>query len=178
VNKYLNIFSHSLKGEHLMNIKEIKELVKMLDGTDITEFSLENEGNKVVIKKGIIGQMPIIPQMGSSIQYPAVMQLPPSSPISPQATSLVEEKNEGLGPNQVLIVAPMVGTFYSSPSPDAPSYVQVDQMVEVGQVVCIIEAMKLMNEIESEWKGRIVEILVENAHPVEYGQPLLVLEKV
>ncbi len=154
-----------------MNIKEIKELVKMLDGTDITEFSMENEGSKVVIKKGLSGQVPMISQMGPAIQYPV------SSPTTPQVTSSVEDKNEGLGPNQVLIVAPMVGTFYRSPSPDAEAYVQLDQSVEAGQVVCIIEAMKLMNEIESEWKGKIVEILVENAHPVEYGQPLMVLEK-
>ena len=158
-----------------MNIKEIKELVKMLDGTDITEFSLENEGNKVVIKKGINGQFP---SMGSTVPYSMLTQLTASSPTTPLVTSSVEEKNEGLGPNQVLIVAPMVGTFYRSPSPEADPYVQVNQMVEIGQVVCIIEAMKLMNEIESEYKGRIVEVLVENAHPVEYGQPLMVLEKV
>lgn len=161
-----------------MNIKEIKELVKMLDGTDITEFSMENEGIKVVIKKGNSGQMPGVPQMGSTYPYPIINQLPGSSPTVPQVSSSVEDKTEGLGPNQVLIVAPMVGTFYRSPSPDAEPYVQGNQMVEVGQVVCIIEAMKLMNEIESEWKGRIVEILVEDAHPVEYGQPLMVLEKV
>jgi len=160
-----------------MNIKEIKELVKMLDGTDITEFSMENEGNKVVIKKGISGQLPMISQMGPALQYPVASQIPGSNPADPQGTSSVEEKNEGLGPNQVLIVAPMVGTFYRSPSPDAEYYVQLDQAVEAGQVICIIEAMKLMNEIESEWKGKIVEILVENGHPVEYGQPLMVLEK-
>ncbi len=161
-----------------MNIKEIKELVKMLDGTDITEFILENEGNKVSIKKGVGGQMAMVPQMGQAVQFPVMNQLPAlnQAPNTSQA-SPVEEKTEGLGPNQVLIVAPMVGTFYRAPSPDADPYVQVNQMVEVGQVVCIIEAMKLMNEIESEWRGRIVEILVENAHPVEYGQPLMVLEK-
>ena len=160
-----------------MNIKEIKELVKMLDGTDITEFSMENEGSKVVIKKGMSGQVSMIPQVAQAFQYPAPNQIPIPNPVNPQATSSVEDKNEGLGPNQVLIVAPMVGTFYRSASPDAEPYAQLDQVVEAGQVVCIIEAMKLMNEIESEWKGKIVEILVENAHPVEYGQPLMVLEK-
>ena len=160
-----------------MNIKEIKELVKMLDGTDVTELTFENEGNKVVIKKGI-SQMSVVPQLGQTIQYPVnPFPAPGQVPTAPQATPQVEEKNEGLGPNQVLIVAPMVGTFYRSPSPDAEPYVQTNQTIEVGQVVCIIEAMKLMNEIESEWKGRIVEILVENAHPVEYGQPLMVVEK-
>jgi acetyl-CoA carboxylase biotin carboxyl carrier protein len=156
-----------------MNIKEIKELVKMLDGTDITEFSMENEGSKVVIKKGLGGQIP----MGSTFQYPVLTQSPAASSTTSQAASSVEDKSEGLGPNQVLIVAPMVGTFYRSSSPDTDPYVQLNQAVEEGQVVCIIEAMKLMNEIESEWKGKIVEILVENAHPVEYGQPLMVLEK-
>ncbi|MGE5583481.1 MAG: acetyl-CoA carboxylase biotin carboxyl carrier protein [Bacillota bacterium] len=160
-----------------MNIKEIKELVKMLDGTDVTELTFENEGNKVVIKKGL-GKLPFISQQ--AVQYPLVNQspVPPQAPAALQGAAPVEEKPEGLGPNQVLIVAPMVGTFYRSPSPDADPYVQVNQIVEAGQVVCIIEAMKLMNEIESELRGKVVEILVENAHPVEYGQPLMVLEKV
>jgi acetyl-CoA carboxylase biotin carboxyl carrier protein len=164
-----------------MNIKEIKELVKMLDGTDITELTLENEGSKVVIKKGPNNFPHITPYMNPSIpmSIPNPMVMPGSMvPVTPQAAPVVEEKSEGLGPNQVLIVAPMVGTFYRAPSPDADPYVQVGQMVEVGQVVCIIEAMKLMNEIESEYRGRVVEVLVENAHPVEYGQPLLVVEKV
>jgi oxaloacetate decarboxylase alpha subunit len=161
-----------------MNIKEIKELVKMLDGTDINELTIESEGNRVVIKKGA-GSLPhISPPINQIVPYPimnapniAVSNAPPVAPVT-------EDKSEGLGPNQVLIVAPMVGTFYRCPSPDADPYVQVGQMIEVGQVVCIIEAMKLMNEIESEWRGRIVEVLVENAHPIEYGQPLFVLEKV
>ncbi|MCL6590982.1 MAG: acetyl-CoA carboxylase biotin carboxyl carrier protein [Firmicutes bacterium] len=163
-----------------MNIKEIKELVKILDGTDISEFSLETEGNRINIKRG------------SSIAYvnqpmaPVMPVSPPSHPLisehmSPSVDSAVptavKEKSEGLAPNQALISAPMVGTFYRAPSPEAPPYVQVGQVIEAGQVVCIIEAMKLMNEIESEFSGKIVEVLVENAQPVEYGQPLFVLEK-
>lgn len=163
-----------------MNVKEIKELVKMLDGTDITEFMLESEGNKVSIKKGI--SCSHITTQAPIMQYPTanMMMAPGLPPVqsTPLAVPKGEEKNEGLGPNQVLIVAPMVGTFYRSPSPEAESYVQTGQTVETGQVVCIIEAMKLMNEIESEWRGKIVQILVENAQPVEYGQPLFVLEKV
>lgn len=162
-----------------MNIKEVKELVKMLDGTDIVEFTYENEGHKVSIKKGyesypqVTPHIPVAhipaPNYGTHVQNPVA---PP-----PQANAMPEEK-EGLGPNQVYIVAPMVGTFYSAPSPDSEPYVQTGQVVEVGQVVCIIEAMKLMNEIESEWRGKIVEILVTNAHPVEFGQPLFILEKI
>lgn len=162
-----------------MNIKELKELVKMLDGTDIVEFTYENEGTKVAIKKGY--------DMVSPAVNPAPLALQPAhgaaavpvqtSPAPAQPSSVIEEKNEGLGPNQVLIVAPMVGTFYRAPSPDADPFVQTGQQVEAGQVVCIIEAMKLMNEIESEYNGKVVDCLVQNAQPVEYGQPLFVLEK-
>lgn len=164
-----------------MNIKEIKELVKMLDGTDITELTLENEGSKVIIKKGS-GNLPhITPYLNQAVSLPIAnpLVLPNQAvPIAPQTTPVTEDKSEGLGPNQVLIVAPMVGTFYRAPSPDADPYVQTGQLVELGQVVCIIEAMKLMNEIESEWRGKIVEVMVENAQPVEFGQPLFVLEKI
>lgn len=163
-----------------MNIKEIKELVKMLDGTDISELSFESEGNKVVIKKGISGIPHISPSMSPMVPYP-MFNIPSAVPSALSANApadVPESKAEGLGPNQALIVAPMVGTFYRAPSPDADPYVQIGQMVETGQVVCIIEAMKLMNEIESEFRGKVIEVLVENAHPVEYGQPLFVIEKV
>jgi acetyl-CoA carboxylase biotin carboxyl carrier protein len=160
-----------------MNIKELKELVKMLDGTDIVEFSYENEGNKVVIKKGLDTYSYAMPQAAPLMQIPMQNQAAAPVAIPAQHPSVVEEKNEGLGPNQVLIVAPMVGTFYRSPSPDSDPYVQAGQNIEAGQVVCIIEAMKLMNEIESEWNGKVVEILAQNGQPVEYGQPLLIVEK-
>ncbi len=163
-----------------MNNKEIKELVKMLDGTDITEFTFESEGNKISIKKGL--SCSHVTTQAPMMQYPtANMMMAPGLPpaqLNPSAVPADVEKKEGLGPNQVLIIAPMVGTFYRSPSPDSEPYVQNGETVEAGQVVCIIEAMKLMNEIESEWRGKIVQVLVENAQPVEYGQPLFVLEKV
>jgi acetyl-CoA carboxylase biotin carboxyl carrier protein len=158
-----------------MNIKELKELVKMLDGTNIVEFSYENEGTKVAIKKGSCltasyQSAPIIQTSQAAVTVPA--GVPPV-----QTPSLIEDKSDGLGPNQVLIVAPMVGTFYRAPSPDAEPFIQVGQVIEAGQVVCIIEAMKLMNEIESEWKGKVIDVLIQDAQPVEYGQPLLILEK-
>ncbi len=161
-----------------MNIKEIKDLVKILDGTDITEFTYESEGSKIVIKKGT--SVSHIPYQAPLTQYPPVNMTasPVAAPPAPQTNLANEDANEGLGPNQVLIVAPMVGTFYRAPSPEAEPYVQVGEIIEAGQVVCIIEAMKLMNEIESEWNGKIVQVLVENAQPVEYGQPLFVLEKI
>lgn len=164
-----------------MNIKEIKELVKLLVETDITELNLESDGTKVVIKKGstsgVVGQAQVIPVAPAAPPTPAVSTAPSAPAVAVQPGEPME-KEEELKPNQMLIVAPMVGTFYRAPSPDAAPYVEVGQVVEPGQVVCIIEAMKLMNEIESEVKGKIVNILVENAQPVEYGQPLFVLEKV
>ncbi|MGE5551785.1 MAG: acetyl-CoA carboxylase biotin carboxyl carrier protein [Bacteroidota bacterium] len=163
-----------------MNVREIRELVRLLAGTDVTELDLETEGMKITIKKGQPVQIAHV-SPGPSHQVmasPAAINpaLAAAAPPAPASTAAQEER--ALGPNQVLIVAPMVGTFYRAPSPEADPYVQAGEMVDPGQVVCIIEAMKLMNEIESEWKGRIVEILVENAQPVEYGQPLFLLEKV
>jgi acetyl-CoA carboxylase biotin carboxyl carrier protein len=157
-----------------MNIKEVKELVKLLDGTDVTELALENEGSKIVIKKGHAGVTHMVSPAQMMSMAPAVHAGHASAPAAPA----VEEKGDGLGPNQVLITSPMIGTFYRAPGPESDPYVQSGQLIEVGQVVCIIEAMKLMNEIESEWRGKIAQILVENAQPVEFGQPLFVLEKV
>jgi acetyl-CoA carboxylase biotin carboxyl carrier protein len=163
-----------------MNIKEIKELVKILDGTDISEFSLETEGNRINIKRGssiAYVNQPMAPMIPVSAPSHVVIPEHMTPSAAPSASTVVKEKGEGLAPNQVLISAPMVGTFYRAPSPEAPPYVQVGQIIEAGQVVCIIEAMKLMNEIESEFNGKILEVLVENAQPVEYGQALFVLEK-
>ena len=99
-------------------------------------------------------------------------------PAAAQPASDVQSGEESFDDERyITITAPMVGTFYRAPAPDAPPYVEVGDLVEEGQALCIIEAMKLMNEIESEVRGRVVKILVENAEPVEYGQPLFVLEK-
>jgi acetyl-CoA carboxylase biotin carboxyl carrier protein len=162
-----------------MNIKELKEMVKMLDGTDIVEFTYEDEGTKVAIKKGNCATATYPTASGAPISVSGGATVAAQAAALPsQASSLSDSKNEGLGPNQVLIVAPMVGTFYRGSSPDSEPFVQIGQVIEVGQVVCIIEAMKLMNEIESEWKGKVLNVLIEDNQPVEYGQPLLVLEKI
>lgn len=156
-----------------MNIKEIKELVKLLQETDIAELNLESDGTKIVIKKGGQVSLAPMPMFQTAVSAAPIQTPPPVSAPSPANA----DKSEGLAPNQILIVAPMVGTFYRSSSPDADPYVEVGQIIDAGQVVCIIEAMKLMNEIESEFKGRIVDVLVENAQPVEFGQPLFIVEK-
>ncbi len=168
-----------------MNIKDIKELVKMLDGTDIAEFNFECEGTRLTIKKSSANnQTQIIPSYHQAVALPLnqpqvalANQAPVVQNVPAAVETTVETNDEGLATNQVMVSAPMVGTFYRSSSPDAEPYIQVGQNVEVGQVLCIIEAMKLMNEIEAEWRGKVVNIMVENAQAVEYGQPLFIIEK-
>jgi len=146
----------------------IKKLIKILEDADITALSVEEGGMKVEIRKEKGGQ-PVI------ISGPAKQETPHN--ITSSSTTLkaekVEEVEEGITP----IVSPMVGTFYRAPSPDSPSYVEVGDEVEPGKIVCIIEAMKLFNEIEAEVKGKVTKILVENGQPVEYGQKLFLIKK-
>ena len=161
-----------------MNVKEIRELVRLLAGTDVTELDLETEGMKITIKKGQPVQT--IPVGPAGAYLPAASpaaftSTPLANPPLPLETSAAPEERT-LAPNQVLIAAPMVGTFYRAPSSEADPYVQTGEVVEPGQVVCIIEAMKLMNEIESEVAGRVAKILVENGKPVEFGQILFLME--
>lgn len=148
-----------------MNLKEIKEMIKLMNENDLTEIELEREGTKIRLKKASMDETGIRshPQVVHAPPVPVTAtQIEPPSPLSIKPT--------------IEIVSPMVGTFYSAPSPEAPPFVEVGQIVEVGQVVCIVEAMKLMNEIKSEVKGRVVEVTVENVEPVEFGQTLFVLE--
>ncbi len=154
-----------------MNLKELKELIEMLKGTDISELEIERSGTKVRLRKG-----------GDVTFHPAMprMEYPPAAIVAPAviepAASAPEKPAEQPKSNQIKVTSPIVGTFYRSSSPDKPAYVEVGDTVKKGQVLCIIEAMKLMNEIESETTGKVVQILVENGHPVEYGQPLFVIE--
>lgn len=154
-----------------MNIREIKELIKTLNESDIAELEYEAEGVKLALRK----KAALAPVAIEATQMPVTLAAPASVAAVPEAnrtaTQPVVEKESG-----ITIVAPMVGTFYRAPSPDAAPYVEVGDEVSVGQPLCIIEAMKLMNEIESEVKGRVVRIMAENAQPVEYGQPLFVIE--
>ncbi|HAG07255.1 MAG: Acetyl-CoA carboxylase, biotin carboxyl carrier protein [Clostridia bacterium 62_21] len=148
-----------------VNLEEIRELIRLLNETDVTEFSLESQGVKISIKKGKVGGAPALE---TSPPVPSAATTPPAAPAEPER----EEHEENL----VTVVAPMVGTFYRAPAPDAPPFVEIGDTVHEGQVLCIIEAMKLMNEIEAEVAGEIVDILVENGQPVEYGQPLFLIK--
>jgi acetyl-CoA carboxylase biotin carboxyl carrier protein len=148
-----------------MNQKEIKELIEFLVEKDIAEFELERGDVKIRIKRG----QPVAATVGAYVAPTAPsatlpLPTPASAPVAVPST----ESEEGL----CVIKSPIVGTFYEGSSPGAPAFVKEGDTVTVGQVLCIVEAMKLMNEIESEAAGQIVKILVSNGQPVEYGQPL------
>ena len=156
-----------------MDIKDLKTLIKMVTETDITEFEMESEQEKIVIKRGhsevvTYAAAPTYAAAAPVAAAPApVAPAPVAAPVAVAATS---DKGE-------VIISPIVGTFYSSPSPESDPYVKVGSVVEKGQTLCIVEAMKLMNEIEAEFKCKVVEILGENAKPVEYGAPLFRVER-
>jgi oxaloacetate decarboxylase alpha subunit len=155
----------------MMNLKELKELIEILKNTDISELEIERSGVKVRIRKG--GDVTFHPTM-PRMEYPPAALIAPAVPEAPAPGA--EKPGEPSRTNQIRVTSPIVGTFYRSSSPDKPSYVEVGDSVKKGKVLCIIEAMKLMNEIESESSGKIVQILMENGQPVEYGQPLFVIE--
>ncbi|MCX5709071.1 MAG: acetyl-CoA carboxylase biotin carboxyl carrier protein [Candidatus Omnitrophica bacterium] len=148
-----------------MNIKEIKEMLNLMNENSLVELEIEKDGTRIRLKKAI----------PPSENYSGPIMIERSRTVLPEvrdAGALSKEKAS----NTLEIKAPMVGTFYRSPSPEAPPYVEVGQIIEAGQVVCIIEAMKLMNEIKSEVKGKLVEILVDNTEPVEFGQSMFIIE--
>jgi len=148
-----------------MNLKEIREMINLMNENDLTEIEIEREGTKIKLKKGA-GEV-----VGTSYK------IPPGYHMETQAGSpAAADSQDKTDANRVQIKSPMVGTFYRSPSPEAPPFVDPGQIVEIGQVVCIVEAMKLMNEIKSEVRGKIIEIPIENAQPVEFGQALFSVE--
>jgi acetyl-CoA carboxylase biotin carboxyl carrier protein len=155
-----------------MDIKDIKLLVKMVTETDITEFEMENGEERVYLKRGHEPQM-VQYQSAPAPVYAPVQQASAgvAAAVAPAAAAtVVEEKGEK-------IASPIVGTFYRAPAPDAPPFTEVGQIVEKGQTFCIVEAMKLMNEIEAEFRCKIVKICKENAEPVEFGDTLFIVEK-
>jgi acetyl-CoA carboxylase biotin carboxyl carrier protein len=164
-----------------MNIKEIRELVKIVEESKIEEIEIEEKGKKVRISKSVgnahfASPMPFPSYISpASAHAPQISSPKPSvhEPFTEDKPQVIEEK----GGNYSEVRSPMVGTFYRAPAPDADPYVNVGDIVSVGQTLCIIEAMKLMNEIESEVSGRVVKILVENTKPVEYNQVLFLIEK-
>ncbi|PIP18878.1 MAG: acetyl-CoA carboxylase, biotin carboxyl carrier protein [Candidatus Omnitrophica bacterium CG08_land_8_20_14_0_20_41_16] len=148
-----------------MNIKEINELINLMNENNLMELEIEKEGMRIRLRKAASGTE--APSGPIVVEEERVRDIPPK-----QASEVSKEMNV----KTVEMKSPMVGTFYRAPSPEAPPYVEVGQNVEPGQVVCIIEAMKLMNEIKSEIRGKILEVLVDNAEPIEFGQPIFLIE--
>ena len=160
-----------------MDFKQIQELIKMINKSNIGEVSIEEKGFKLTIKqKEEPTQLIAAPIQPQSAATPATVPVQAALPVTAPATEKPAKAAEALAGNTVTIKSPMIGTFYRSASPDKPPFVNVGDEIDLGKVVCIIEAMKLFNEIESEVKGRIVKVLVEDASPVEYDQPLFLVE--
>jgi len=159
-----------------MNTKEIKELIDLLKGSDVSEIEIEREGIKLKIKKGASGAImtPVMSAPQPVMHIPAQHAAPVAAPAAPVPVAAPAAAK----PLGNTINSPMVGTFYRSPSPESAPFVKDGDVIKEGQTVCIIEAMKLMNELKSETKGRITKILVENGQAVEFGQPLFVVESV
>jgi len=160
-----------------MDINLLKRLIRVVEKSEITEFSVEEGDLKVKISKiGATPQQAVVqPQF---VQAASVNTLSSSSPpIAEVPVQVAPEPDNNAESNLYEIKSPIVGTFYRAPAPDADPYVQVGDTISVDSVLCIVEAMKLMNEIESDANGKIIKILVENATPVEYNQPLFLIEK-
>ncbi len=160
-----------------MDFKQIQELIKMINKSNIGEVTIEEKGFKLTIKQK---EEPAQNVIAAPFQAPAAAYAPVAQPaVQAAGNAPAAEKAKAAEPaadNLVTIKSPMIGTFYRSSSPGKPSFIEVGDEITPGKVVCIIEAMKLFNEIESEVKGRIVKVLVDDASPVEYDQPLFLVE--
>ena len=164
----------------MLKVQEIRELIKLVDQSSLDEFVYEHEGNKIKMKKNLGERMVVTQPTKStavieSVQPQALNSASANQPIvlqAPNATPVSEPTQENLHK----ITSPMVGTFYQSPSPDIDIYVKVGSKVSKDSIVCIVEAMKLFNEIEAEVNGEILEILVKDGQLVEYGQPLFLVK--
>jgi len=152
-----------------MNTKEIKEVLQLMKDFDINEFELEKEGVKVRLKK-VLGAT--LAAASFSAAQAAQLAAPAAAPAPAAAAAPAPVVDDA-----ILVKSPMVGTYYSAPSPDQPIYVTPGKKVKEGDVLCIIEAMKLMNEIKAEFSGTVTEILMANGRPVEFDQPLFKIRK-
>jgi len=167
-----------------MNLSEIQELIKFVAKAGVTEVEIEQKDFKIIIKseeskkKGAKNQEAQIVQQQIPVAMPQVQAVQAPSVVAPpvQNAPAPEPAKSDESSKYITVKSPMIGTFYRSPSPDKPTFVNVDDSIKEGDVVCIIEAMKLFNEIESEVSGKIVKVLVEDSTPVEYDQPLFLVD--
>lgn len=148
-----------------MNLKEIKEMINLMNENGLLELEIEKDGLRIRLKK--------IGSGAEAFSGPVVIE---RERVTQETARESKERIDKITAKTIEIKAPMVGTFYRATSPEAPAYAEVGQEIGPGEVICIIEAMKLMNEIKSEIRGKILEILVDNAEPVEFGQPMFLIE--
>ena len=163
-----------------MDLKELKDLLQILDANDVTDFELEEEGRTLRIRKAGHGPAPsagapavLVPAVPVAPLSAAPPPPPPPGPTPPAAAAAAPEAAGEAG--LAVVKSPIVGTFYRTPDPNSPPFVNVGDRIRVGQVLCIIEAMKLMNEIEAEVAGEVVKIHHESGQPVQYGEPLFTI---
>jgi len=158
-----------------VDINEIRDLIEMVSRSNVSEVELEREGFKLKLVKGQIGGAPAAVAVAAAnpVAAPGGRRPGPSpagaEPAAPPAAAGAEAEDES---DLIILASPFVGTFYRAPSPDTDSFVEVGSKIRKGQILCIVEAMKLMNEIEAEAEGEIVDILASNGQPVEYDEPL------
>ena len=162
-----------------MDLKQIKQIIDLMKRSELTEFAVEEEGFKLKIRRGSNGLPMVSTGKGSNppfapVDYNSVPPMPVPAPIQASVAAAPAPAEE---PGISFVKSPMVGTFYRAPSPESKPFVDVGSKIEDNSLVCIIEAMKIMNEIQAETKGTVVEILVENGQPVEYGQRLFKLRQ-
>ena len=150
-----------------MDLERIEELLKLLSDNDVSEFSFKDKDQTIRLRLG----PPPVPA-ATMVSHAAPVAAPAAAPAPAAAAAAAAAAPEADTSGTTVVESPMVGTFYRSPAPDADSFVEVGTSVKKGQTLCIVEAMKLMNEIEAEVSGTVVEILVENAQPVQFGQAL------
>lgn len=157
-----------------MELKDLKTLVKLITDTDITEFNMENEEERILIKRGPDKE---IVHVAASAAAPVSVAPAAPAPVAAAAPSAPVPEASVANDKFDMVPSPMVGTFYRKPSPDADPFVKVGDIVEAGQTLCLVEAMKLFNEIEAEFKCKIVEIVKDDAAPVEFGETLFLVER-
>lgn len=153
-----------------MNLEEIKDLIKLVSKSGIGKIEIENEGFKIAIENGAsFSEQPIY------VQAAAPAAIAPMAQVAPVATPVATSESTDEA-RYITVKSPMIGTFYRTPSPDKDDFVSVGSVIQPGDKLCIIEAMKTFNEIESEVSGKIVKVLVDNASPVDYDQPLFLVD--
>jgi len=160
-----------------MDLNYIKKLIKILDTSNVAEIEIQEEGTRIKLSKPKPKVAANIAPVNAPIYHSSVSENTRTDKSEDSSQTEISKMEILKSDNNIEVRSPMVGTFYRAPTPDADAYVNIGSNVSPGSVLCIIEAMKLMNEIEADVSGKIVQILVDNAQPVEYNQPLFLIEK-